>query len=147
MKDPKDTFGREALDTLIKMLEDHRDDLVVVLAGYSNEMTELLTHNPGVKSRFPTVIHFEDYNADELMSIARSMLKKQELLLSPKAEGKLVTLFQALAMRKGVDNGNGRAVRNLIEMATRKQAVRIAEKRHTLEISDLQVLDEADFEL
>ena len=147
MKDPKDTFGREALDTLIKLLEDHRDDLVVVLAGYSSAMTELLAHNPGVKSRFPTVIHFEDYNADELMSIAKSMLNKQELLLSPKAEHKLSMLLRALAMREGVDNGNGRAVRNLIEMAARRQAVRISEKRHTLEISDLQVLDETDFYL
>jgi hypothetical protein len=59
VKDSKDSFGKEALDTLIKMVEDHRDDLVVVLAGYPNEMDELMAHNPGVRSRFPTVILFE----------------------------------------------------------------------------------------
>ncbi|KAH8061926.1 ATP binding protein [Aureococcus anophagefferens] len=113
VKDPKDTFGREALDALIKQIEDHRDDLVVVLAGYSGEMKELLQHNPGVKSRFPT----------------------------------MAKILEGLAARTGVDNGNGRAVRNLIEMAARKQAVRIAEKRHTLQLEDLQTLDEADFDV
>ncbi|KAK7239771.1 ATP binding protein [Aureococcus anophagefferens] len=147
VKDPKDTFGREALDALIKQIEDHRDDLVVVLAGYSGEMKELLQHNPGVKSRFPTVIHFEDYDAAELLAIARSMLEKQELRLSAGAEAKMAKILEGLAARTGVDNGNGRAVRNLIEMAARKQAVRIAEKRHTLQLEDLQTLDEADFDV
>ena len=145
VKDPKDTFGKEALDALIKQIEDHRDDLVVVLAGYSDEMRDLLAHNPGVKSRFPTVIHFEDYDAPELMSIAKSMLDHQELKLSKDAEHELAKLLAALAKREGVDNGNGRAVRNLIEMAARKQAVRIAQKRHTLDIADLQTLNDADF--
>ncbi|EGB03857.1 hypothetical protein AURANDRAFT_33461, partial [Aureococcus anophagefferens] len=147
VKDPKDTFGREALDALIKQIEDRRDDLVVVLAGYSGEMKELLQHNPGVKSRFPTVIHFEDYDAAELLAIARSMLEKQELKLSAGAEAKMAKILEGLAARTGVDNGNGRAVRNLIEMAARKQAVRIAEKRHTLQLEDLQTLDEADFDV
>ncbi|KAH8050540.1 ATP binding protein [Aureococcus anophagefferens] len=97
VKDPKDTFGREALDALNKQIEDHRDDLVVVLAGYSGEMKELLQHNPGVKSRFPTVIHFEDYDAAELLAIARSMLEKQELRLSAGAEAKMAKILEAAA--------------------------------------------------
>ena len=75
------------------------------------------------------------------------MLEKQELKLSPGAEAKMAKILEGLAARTGVHNGNGRAVRNLIEMAARKQAVRIAEKRHTLQLEDLQTLDEADFDV
>merc|ERR1719428_1556403 len=68
--DGKDSFGHEALDTLIKMIEDKRQDLVVILAGYSDEMQRLLDSNPGVRSRFPTTIDFVDYTEEELMQIA-----------------------------------------------------------------------------
>ena len=67
--DSKDSFGREALDTLMKLVEDHRDDLVVVLAGYPEEMKDLLAHNPGVASRFPSTIQFDDYTCEELMKV------------------------------------------------------------------------------
>merc|ERR1719428_772906 len=72
--DGKDSFGHEALDTLIKMIEDRRQDLVVILAGYVDEMQRLVSTNPGVKSRFPTHVLFEDYSPAELMQIAASML-------------------------------------------------------------------------
>merc|ERR1711998_738338 len=72
----KDSFGKEALDTLIKMVEDHRDNLVVILAGYSGDMATMVAQNPGVRSRFPTNIHFEDYSAAELFQICECMVKK-----------------------------------------------------------------------
>merc|ERR1712070_66146 len=70
----RDSFGKEALDTLIKMVEDHRDNLVVILAGYSGEMKQMIAQNPGVRSRFPTVIDFADYSPPELMEIAQGMV-------------------------------------------------------------------------
>ena len=114
-----------ALDTLIKLVEDHRDDLVVVLAGYTTEMGELLARNPGVRSRFPTVIEFVDYSADELMEIARILLVKQQLVLDDGAEAALCARCDAIAGTGGPQNGNGRAVRNIIEGATRAQALRL----------------------
>ncbi|CAK0810600.1 unnamed protein product, partial [Prorocentrum cordatum] len=80
--DGKDSFGREALDTLIKLVEDFRSDLVVILAGYSLEMGKLLDTNPGLRSRFPTVIEFDDYTTEELLEIADSMLLQDVLMLS-----------------------------------------------------------------
>merc|ERR1711959_332654 len=111
VQESRDSFGKEALDTLIKMVEDHRDNLVVILAGYSGEMRQMIAQNPGVRSRFPTVIDFADYSVDELMAIAQGMLKRDQFNLSPEAEETLQKMTQATADRKGKDNGNGREVR------------------------------------
>merc|ERR1719424_252092 len=81
-EDGKDSFGKEALDTLIKMIEDRREDLVVILAGYPDEMTRLVSTNPGVKSRFPTQVLFEDYSQSELVQIAEQMLASDGFVLS-----------------------------------------------------------------
>ena len=83
VSDGRDQFGKEALDTLIKLSEDHRDDLVVILAGYSTEMKRLLASNPGLRSRFPTTIEFQDYTAPELTAIADGMLGSEMLELAP----------------------------------------------------------------
>ena len=126
VKDPKDTFGKEALDTLIKLVEDHREDLVVVLAGYPREMDELLSHNPGVRSRFPTVIAFDDYTVDELEEIARAMLAKASMRLDDGAERALREHLERVVRAGGAESGNGRAVRNIVERALRAQALRLA---------------------
>ncbi|KAH8097222.1 ATP binding protein [Aureococcus anophagefferens] len=142
VKDPKDTFGREALDALIKQIEDRRDDLVVVLAGYSGEMKELLQHNPGVKSRFPTVIHFEDYDAAELLAIARSMLEKQELL--PGAEAKMAKILEAARARAST-------TATAAPCATSSRWPRGSARPHRGEAArparGPQTLDEADFDV
>ena len=85
VKDDKDQFGKEALDTLMKLVEDYRDDLVVVLAGYPKEMDQMIAHNPGVRSRFPTNIPFDDYTVPELMQIANIILDKSQMQLGPGA--------------------------------------------------------------
>merc|ERR1719188_263819 len=92
--DGKDSFGREALDTLIKLVEDYRCDLVVVLAGYSQEMMKLLDANPGLRSRFPTVIEFDDYSPEELLEIADQMLLQDCLLMADPAAERLKSLLR-----------------------------------------------------
>ena len=77
-------FGQEAVDTLLKAMEDHRDDLIVIVAGYPDLMERFLSSNPGLRSRFNKFITFEDYTGDELMSIFESMCSKQEYKLDDK---------------------------------------------------------------
>merc|ERR1712190_615184 len=98
-EDGKDSFGKEALDTLIKMIEDRRQDLVVILAGYPDEMDRLVSTNPGVKSRFPTQVLFEDYSQAELMEIAIRMLANDGFTLSRSAEGVLSNLLVDVASK------------------------------------------------
>ena len=89
-------------------------------------MDELLSHNPGVRSRFPTTIRFDDYSADELEQIARGMLAKASMELDGAAEGAMRAHFDAIAAAGGKESGNGRAVRNVVERALRAQALRLA---------------------
>jgi len=130
----KDTFGREALDTLIKLVEDFRTDLVVVLAGYSKEMEKLLDTNPGLRSRFPTVLEFNDYSPEELLEIADQMLLQDVMVLSPEAGERLRQVLQRVVDDPGCQggdaraSGNGRAVRNILERAKRAQAVRLQQR-------------------
>merc|ERR1719401_3175433 len=92
-EDGKDSFGLEALDTLIKLIEDRRQDLVVILAGYPEEMERLIAANPGVRSRFPVKVLFEDYSEEELMQIAEKILLDDVLILS---EGATIALQRLL---------------------------------------------------
>ena len=87
----RDSFGKEALDTLMKEMEDHRSDLVVIAAGYNDEMRDLLAANPGMESRFPTTLRFLDYDAPELMAIADAILRPQRLTLGEGAPAADVT--------------------------------------------------------
>ena len=147
VSDAKDTFGREALDTLIKLVEDYRDDLVVILAGYKDEMNVLLSHNPGVRSRFPTVIEFANYSSDELMEIFQSMIKNDDLVLDGEAEGALAERFRRMGMVEDKENGNGRAVRNVIEQAKRRQALRLQSVKGRKSADQLRLLTAADLEV
>jgi len=145
-EDGKDSFGKEALDTLIKIIEDRREDLVVILAGYTDEMTRLVSTNPGVKSRFPTQVIFEDYSETELMAIAQQMLASDGFVLSSGAGTALGALLAQNKKKAGRDNGNGRAVRNILEGARRKMAVRLqqsASGKHSN--AELSTLEAADF--
>ena len=119
-------FGQEAVDTLLKAMEDHRDDLVVIVAGYTDLMEQFLDSNPGLRSRFSTVIRFDDYTADELMAILVLNLTKQEYQLSPEAMRKARALIQDRVDHKPDNFANGRDVRNLMEHAIANHAVRVA---------------------
>jgi SpoVK/Ycf46/Vps4 family AAA+-type ATPase len=147
VQESRDSFGKEALDTLIKMVEDHRDNLVVILAGYSGEMKQMIAQNPGVRSRFPTVIDFADYTSDELMSIAGTMLEKDGFRLSSGASEVLRQMVDTTTARAGKDNGNGREVRNMLEAARRKQALRLLEVKGKKTEEQLCSLEAEDFTL
>lgn len=118
-------FGREAIETLLKMMEDHRHELVVVAAGYTTKMDEFLSSNPGLRSRFNKFIHFEDYTAEQLKEIFKSFCQKADFTLTPAAEEKLTNVFNGLTAFRDESFGNARLARNLFEATINKQANRI----------------------
>lgn len=140
-------FGKEAIDTLVKAMEDHKDDLILILAGYRDEMARFLRTNPGLKSRFPIHIDFPDYTCDELLRIGEVMLKHRQYKMSPDARTRLVELLTGIAADAELPQGNARFVRNLIEKAVRRQAVRLVAKpdctREDLMTITRQDIDEA----
>lgn len=121
-------FGKEAIDCLVKAMEDYKDRFILILAGYRDEMAYFINTNPGLKSRFPIQIDFPDYSIDELMKIADIMLAKRDYMLDPQARARMRSILMK-AHEYGEDStGNARLVRNIIERAIRRQAVRIIEK-------------------
>lgn len=118
-------FGREAIETLLKMMEDHRHDLVVVVAGYTTKMDDFLSSNPGLRSRFNKFIYFEDYTAEQLKEIFQSFCKKADYKLTVAAGDRLMSVFNSLTASRDETFGNARAARNLFEAAISKQANRI----------------------
>lgn len=122
-------FGREAIDALVKAMEDHRHNLVLILAGYRDEMEDFLQKNPGLRSRFPIHIDFPDYSADELVNIAEGMAADRDYRLSEEARRRLKEILSSPSGRGHGALGNARFVRNLIERAVRRQAVRLVEGR------------------
>lgn len=122
-------FGREAIDTLVKAMEDNRDRLVVILAGYPENMQNFLDTNPGLTSRFSEIIHFPDYTLDELLEIAHRMYVQQGYHLTPEAETRLAQLLDTA--RKEPDFGNGRYVRTLFEHSLNQQALRLVREGKT----------------
>ncbi|MFI2378264.1 right-handed parallel beta-helix repeat-containing protein [Streptomyces sp. NPDC018964] len=117
-------FGREAVDTLLKLMEDHREDVVVIAAGYSAEMDSFLTSNPGLASRFTRTIEFGNYSVAELVTITESMCRSHRFELGPGTSQALAAHFEA--MEKGATFGNGRAARGVFEEMVDRQAVRLA---------------------
>ncbi|MBM9507431.1 right-handed parallel beta-helix repeat-containing protein [Actinacidiphila acididurans] len=117
-------FGREAIDTLVKLMEDHREAVVVIVAGYTAEMERFLSANPGVASRFSRTITFGDYTADELLSIVESQAREQEYRLGDDTGEALLKYFTALP--KGPAFGNGRTARQTFEAMVERHAMRLA---------------------
>lgn len=138
-----DSFGLEAIDTLVKGIEDNRDDLIVILAGYSIEMQEFLTSNSGLKSRFPNIIDFPDYTGEELYEISVSIARSKGYTIDEGAKLPLTTYYNAVQAVRAKDAGNGRLARNKIEDAILNQSRRLIAEPE----SDLSVLLSGDFEL
>ena len=120
-------FGREAVDTILKRMEDHRDRLVVIVAGYPDEMEALLSSNPGLKSRFSRYFHFQDYDPEELVKIFALFCRRSALKLTAPAEKKLLALFRKAHAERDKSFGNGRLARNLFEKVVERQANRLVE--------------------
>jgi len=117
-------FGREAIDTLLKEMEDRRDRLVVIVAGYPKQMQDFLDSNPGLPSRFAKTINFPSYTPAELVQITHRLAAAENLLLDPACDAGLVSYFAEAQSRP--DFGNGRTARTLLERAREAQARRLA---------------------
>ena len=144
-RDKHDSFGLEAIDTLVKGMEDHRDDLVVILAGYTNEMETFLKSNPGLRSRFPFIVEFPDYTPKDMLEIMLLNAKQRDYVIDFAAHEGLLELFEKKQIPGRNDSGNGRLVRNLIEEAIRKQSVRISESIDKENETSLNLLTSSDF--
>jgi len=116
-------FGIEAVDTLVKLIEDHRDEVVVIVAGYPEEMETFVASNPGLRSRLPRTIHFPDYTTDELVAIFASLCERHHYRCDDDARHALRARLDSEPRGKGF--GNGRLARNLFERAIARQASRI----------------------
>lgn len=138
-------YGHEAIATLLKRMEDHRDRLVVILAGYENEMKTFIDSNPGLKSRFNRYINFPDYSAEELMDIFEIYLQKQQYELSLDAKEFAKMFLSHVFSQKQIDFGNARFIRNLFEKTIEQQANRLAETRE-YDKKILKVIEKEDIE-
>lgn len=117
-------FGREAIDTIVKLMDDNRERLVVILAGYSKNMDDFLQMNPGLESRFPNQIEFPDYTVDELLVIAENLYVSKGYTLGKDAKVKLASIFEKAIQETSF--GNGRYVRNVFERSINKQSLRLS---------------------
>jgi stage V sporulation protein K len=118
-------FGREAIDTLVKGMEDQRQELVLILAGYPAEMEQFLKANPGLESRLALHLHFPDYRLGELLAIAQTMFSERHYVLAPGVQSFLPGAVARVLLATGEGRGNARSVRNLVERTARRQAVRL----------------------
>lgn len=119
-------YGKEAIATLIKRMEDDRDKLIVVVAGYPNEMNTFIETNPGLKSRFNRYVEFVDYSPQELFDIYQSQCSRLDYKLTDDAKSILKTVFEEAYNDRDKSFGNGRFVRNIFEKSLERQANRIA---------------------
>lgn len=136
-------FGKEAIDTLVKAMEDHKNDFILILAGYGNEMEYFLNSNPGLKSRFALQFDFPDYSIDELMDISEKMTANRDYKLTLKAKRKIHKLLIRCLNDNKLKEGNARLVRNIVEKAIMNQALRVYNKS-TVERDDLIFIEEDD---
>ncbi|MBR6024438.1 MAG: AAA family ATPase, partial [Methanobrevibacter sp.] len=133
-KKQDDAYGQEAIDTILKAMEDHRDDLIVIVAGYPSLMDNFIHSNPGLESRFNKYIFFEDYNPEELYGIFLSMCENSSLKLDSKADEYLKGLCEDIYNTRGDNFSNARQIRNIFENVLTAQANRLA--------SDLDITDD-----
>ena len=138
-----DSFGLEAIDTLVKAMEDNRDDLIVILAGYSREMKEFLEANSGLKSRFANIIEFPDYSAEELLQIAQLQAKGKGYRIQEEALEPLRQYFETEQRTNAAKAGNGRLARNVVEEAILRQSRRLMEEVD----APLDELQPSDFDI
>ena len=139
-------FGQEAVDTILKAMEDNRDDFIVIVAGYPELMKEFIKSNPGLKSRFNQYINFVDYNPDELVNIFKLYCNQQNLILSDGCNEFLDQHFLKLYNNRGDDYANGRDVRNYFEKVIKARVNRLAPIIDNISVEDYNTLLLSDLE-
>ena len=127
LSDGNDQYGKEAIDTLMKRMEDDRGKFVVIAAGYKDKMEEFMQMNPGLASRFTHKLHIEDYNEDELLAIFKKMAQKEQYVLSPTAEFKALDIIYKMVMAKDASFGNAREMRNLLDQTIQQLSLRVSQ--------------------
>ena len=138
-----DSFGLEAIDTLVKAMEDHRDDLIVILAGYKKEMESFLDANSGLKSRFANIINFPDYTGEQMLQIAQNIARGKDYVIDEEASTKLLEYFTIVQSKEDSTSGNGRLARNVVEAAILKQSRRVLMDEN----ADISLLKQEDFDV
>ena len=139
-------YGDEAINTIVLEMENHRDELIVIFAGYPDKMEEFLNKNPGLRSRIAHYIHFEDYNADELCQIASHIASQKGLIIDEGAMAKIKGVMENAIAQS--DFGNGRYVRNVIEKARMAQSSRLVHMDFdSISQDDIKTIREEDIEI
>jgi len=139
--DDKGLYGYEAINTIVQLMENYRDEVIVILAGYPERMEEFISTNDGLRSRIAFQLNFPDYDAEELLQIMELMLKDHEYTMSDEAKEKCLDIFKDV---KTITNyGNGRFVRNFLEQIELNQAIRIA-RDYELDVVDKEVISHID---
>jgi SpoVK/Ycf46/Vps4 family AAA+-type ATPase len=138
-------FGPECIATLLRGMEDHRDALIVIVAGYTEPMLTFLTSNPGLRSRFTKEVHFPDYSIDELWQIFEYVVNSNGYRLSAGASEAARRHIEVIFARRSSNFGNAREIRNFFEEVVQEQANRLASQNH-ISSDDLQVLESEDIE-
>ena len=133
-------FGQEAIDTLLKEMEDHRDDFVVIVAGYTKPMEDFINSNPGLKSRFNKYMYFEDYTKDELLTIFQGFCDKYQYQLDESAQKAVSEKLEQMTSEKKENFANAREVRNLFEKIITKQANRIGAMENSEEMPEITLI-------
>ena len=127
LSDQSDQYGKEAIDTLMKRMEDDRGKFVVIVAGYKDKMEDFLQMNPGLASRFTHKLHIDDYNEDELLAIFKKMAQEEQYTLSPTAEFKALDVIYKMVMTKDESFGNAREMRNLLDATVQQLSQRVSQ--------------------
>ncbi|TVL99941.1 MAG: hypothetical protein CV087_16095 [Candidatus Brocadia sp. WS118] len=139
ISDERDSFGKEAVNTLVAFMENNRHRLCIIVAGYPEPMQRFLNANPGLKSRFAQILFFENYNGDEMLQIFQLMAEQRKRMLGPGVEEKLLAIFRQWERTADQQFGNGRAVRNLLDAMMAKQDNRLAKVADQFKVDDEQL--------
>ncbi len=142
--DDSHSFGDEAINTIVQEMENKRGDVIVIFAGYPEKMKNFLANNEGLRSRIAFHVNFPDYSPEELMTIMEKMLKDREFTVTDSAKDKIMGIFKQVYTQE--EYGNGRFVRNLLEQAVNRQAVRISEMKGEISREQLFELRSEDFD-